>query len=865
MAENTPMMRQYNKIKEEHSDCILFFRLGDFYEMFNEDAQKASHELNLTLTTRDRNKENPEDRVPMCGVPYHSVQSYIGRLVAKGYKVAICEQMEDPAEAKGIVEREVVKIITPGTRTDPSMLDESMSNYLCGIALDDDSRAGAVCFADISTGEVCLRSYSDDYEEHIINELARFAPSEAVLNEGASKSEKLTSFLTLHLNCMIQHDEHRFDPGECSKLVRKQFDTKMLAEQGISDEPAAVKAIGGLLSYIIETQKADIGHINTIDYSRMGKYMELDYQTVRNLELVETLRTGEKKGSLVWVLDKTSTAMGSRLIRSWITRPLLNLASIKRRQNGVHELVQDTVQRSELMLTLRGVGDMERLTSKVVYRNANSRELAGLGDSIRCLPRIKELLSPMKSAVLTEIGKLDVLTDIGSRINAAIGNDLPNSVRGGGFIRDGFNAEVDRLRNLLNNSTEILKGIEARERERTGKKLKVSFNKVFGYYIEMPRSASENVPEEYIRKQTLVNTERFITQELKELEDQLLNAKENLCELEYRLFCELQEYIAENNQRIQQTAQMVAELDALCSLAHVAVKNSYCMPEVDNTRLLDVRDGRHPVVELTQKDVMFVPNDTVIGSKDCAVEIITGPNMAGKSTYMRQTALMVLMAQIGSFVPAKNAQIGIVDRIFTRIGASDDLSGGKSTFMVEMTEVADILRNATSDSLLILDEVGRGTSTYDGMSVARAIVEYCCKKIGAKTMFATHYHELNEMEGELKGVKNYHITAKKRGGDLIFLRKIAPGGADDSYGIEVAALAGVPDTVTRRAKEILNSMEKRTVAAQKPSNGKEEQREQISMEQLSSDEVADKLRNTDINILTPLEALNLLFDLKRML
>ena len=861
MAEVTPMMRQYLKIKEEHNDCILFFRLGDFYEMFHDDARTASKELDLTLTTRDRNKEKEEDKVPMCGVPYHSAQSYIARLISKGYKVAICEQTEDPATAKGLVDRDVVKIITPGTVVDPSMLEEGKSNYICGICLDN--TGGAVCVADISTGEVCLRSYTKDHVQHIINELVRFSPSEAVLNEGAVECRELMDFLTTRLFSLIQRDDSRFELNDCVKRVSAQFGDKTMEQLGISDEPCAVRAVGGLFSYIIDTQKTDISHLNRLDYTRLGKFMELDFQTMRNLELIGSLRSGEKKGSLLWVLDKTSTAMGSRLLRSWITKPLLNPASIMRRQNGVKELVSNTVQRSELMHVLKGIGDMERIMSKVVCGAANARDMFALAASIRNLPKIKELLSPMKSSLLVRLANMDDLSDIGGRIDATIKEkDLPFSIREGGFIRPGFHPEVDRLRDLFNNSDAALKAIEAREKERTGIKLKVSFNKVFGYYIEVPRSASEKVPGDYIRKQTLVNNERFITQELKELENELLTAKDRISELEYQLFCELREFVTDNTQRIQNTAQLVAGLDVLCSLAHVAVKNNYCMPEIDNSRILEIKDGRHPVVELMQTDAMFVPNDVYIGSKECAVNIITGPNMAGKSTYMRQTALIVLMAQIGSFVPARSAHIGIVDRVFTRIGASDDLSAGKSTFMVEMTEVADILKNATQNSLLILDEIGRGTSTYDGMSVAKAILEHCCKKLGAKTMFATHYHELTDLEDQLPNAKNYHITAKKRGNDLIFLRKIVPGGADDSYGIEVAALAGVPEPVIKRAKEVLRSMEKDAVVA-RPVKATEEPKEQLTMELFSGGEIVETLRKTDINTMTPLEALNLLYELKK--
>ncbi|MGM9522429.1 MAG: DNA mismatch repair protein MutS [Oscillospiraceae bacterium] len=862
MPELTPMMRQYMSIKEKHSDCILFFRLGDFYEMFEDDARTVSKELDLVLTTRDRNKEDPDERVPMCGVPYHSSEAYIARLIAKGYKVAICEQMEDPATAKGLVERDIVRIVTPGTLIDSSMLEDGKSNYLAAVYLD--AAGAAVCFADISTGEICARSFPPKEVSGILNELARFSPSEAVLNQSAAADAGIKQLLGNKLGCLFETQEERFDYMQSAMRICEQFSVKSLDELGIGSEPQAVSAIGALLSYIIDTQKTDLSHINKLDFYSDGRYMELDIQTIRNLELLYSLRAQEKKGSLLWAMDRTRTPMGSRLIRSWVSRPLLSPAAINRRLAAVNELYEDNVSRPELILTLKGIGDMERIIGKVVYGTANCRDLTALKLSIDLLPQLQELLGGMSSPLISEIKNMDMLEDIRRMISDAVCDEPPFSVREGGMIREGFNEEVDHLRSLLGGSQQALADIEAREKARTGKKLKVSYNKVFGYYIEIPRSQSADVPPDYIRKQTLVNGERFITEELKNLETELLTAKERLTELEYQLFTKLRLDVAAQVLRVQATAALVAQLDVLCSFSDSAVSAGWCRPEITADGVIDIKDGRHPVVELMQKDSLFVPNDTYLDCSGASTAIITGPNMAGKSTYMRQTALIVLMAQIGSFVPARSASIGIVDRVFTRIGASDDLSAGKSTFMVEMSEVAQILKEATSRSLLILDEIGRGTSTYDGMAIARAVVEFCAdkKKLGAKTMFATHYHELTALEDSIPGVKNYNISAKKRGGDIIFLRKIIPGGADDSYGIEVAHLAGVPENVIRRAKAILSEIISEapgTPAAvkAKPDSG------QVSLESMAGSDICGILRTTDINTMTPLEALNLLFELKK--
>ncbi len=863
MAEDTPMMKQYRLIKEKHSDCILFFRLGDFYEMFDEDARTASKELDLTLTTRDRAKENPEERVPMCGVPYHSVDAYLARLISRGYKVAICEQMEDPALAKGLVDRDVIRIVTPGTVTESEILDSASSNYLASVWAG--SAGFGVCFADISTGQMCVRQFGPHEEEGLIGELGRFSPAEIVLSAMASEDSALRSGMARHFKCLTETREELFDREKCVELILSQFDVKSTDELKMDRDDRLICAAGALLGYIAETQKRRLDHINRLEVYNDGRYMELDIQTIRNLELLSNARTGDKRGSLLWVLDKTKTPMGARLLRSWVTRPLLNYVEIVQRQSAVEELWRDGVKRPELILALRPVGDMERIIGKTVYGTANCRDIAYLSTSIGKLPELTGLLGGMTSAVLTSIRDMDTLQDLKARIDATICDDPPVSVRDGGMIRKGFDPEVDRLRSLLNGSQAALTDIEVREKQRTGKKLRVGYNKVFGYYLEIPRSQSGDVPADYIRKQTLVNCERFITEELKNLEVELTGAEEKLCDLEYRIYTELREFLASNVERVQSTASAVARLDVLCAFAQCAADYNWCRPNMIPGDAIDITEGRHPVVELTQKDTLFVPNDTHLDCRESQVAVITGPNMAGKSTYMRQTALITLMAQMGSFVPAKSADIGIVDRVFTRIGASDDLSGGMSTFMVEMSEVAAILRSATSRSLIILDEVGRGTSTYDGMAVARAVVEFCAnrKKLGAKTMFATHYHELTALEGQIEGVKNYNISAKKRGDDIIFLRKIVPGGADDSYGIEVAKLAGVPEPVIKRAKVILAEITENLGVPAAASKAPAESSSQLSLSGLAGAEISDELKFLDLNTVTPIEALNLLYDFKR--
>jgi len=861
------MMRQYREIKARYPDTILFFRLGDFYEMFEDDARLASAELDLTLTTRDKGKAE-EERIPMCGVPYHSSEAYIARLLAKGIKVAICEQMQDPSEAKGLVDRDVVRVITPGTVMENSMLQTDRSTYLAAVTLGD--TRGAVCFVDISTGEIKATSFDGPTApDRLVNELGRYNPSEAVLDIPAAKNPVINRYLTQHKDCLYQTDEERFAVQLAETQVTRQFG-QTLDELKIAHNPEAVSAIGAALAYLADTQKRDLAHINTLHYYETGAFMELDPHTRRNLELTESLRSREKKGSLLWVLDKTKTPMGARLLRSWLVAPLKNPVAILERLEAVGELAADTVARSELMLALREVGDLERLIGKAVYGTANGRDLKTTGHSLAQLPKLTAQLSGKQSAKLKALANIDPLADMQNLITRAIVDAPPFSVREGGIIKDGFDGTVDRLRSLLKDSTGALTEIEAKEQARTGlKKLKIGYNKVFGYYIELSRSAADQAPSDYIRKQTLANCERYITQELKELENALLTAKDSLEAREFELFTQVREAVAREVTRFQKTAAGVAELDVFTGLAEVAVKQNYTMPEIDDGPVIEIRDGRHPVVEIVQRDSLFVANDTFLDNGENLALIITGPNMAGKSTYMRQTALIVLMAQMGSFVPAKHARIGVVDRVFTRIGASDDLAAGQSTFMVEMTEVADILKHATNKSLVILDEIGRGTSTYDGMSIARAILEYGAnrKTLGAKILFATHYHELTILEAELPGVKNYHIAAKKRGDDIIFLRKIVPGGADDSYGIEVAKLAGVPNSVVSRAKAVLAAIESGDHIAP-GKGGKHPQQDpdlQVSLTDLGGNQIADRLQGVDLNTLTPLEAMNLLYELKNTL
>ena len=864
MAEITPMMKQYLEIKEQNKDSILFFRLGDFYEMFNEDAQLASRELDLTLTTRDRGKA-AEDQTPMCGIPYHSSDAYIARLIAKGYKVAICEQTEDPALAKGLVKRDIIRVITPGTVIDSACLDDRRGNFLCGIFLDGQNAGAAFC--DMTTGHTHVTAFSgDERAEHLYNELSRFSPAEAVLSAGAYDNGELVEYLRDKLSCAVERGENRFELKACEKAIRAQFGEEHFASLP-RNNPAASLALGALLSYLHETQKTDLSYIKDLEYYEQGRFMELDLSARRNLELTETIRAKEKRGSLLWVLDKTKTAMGGRLLRAWMERPLLSPAQITRRLTAVEELVKKTIDREELILSLREITDFERAMTRIMTGTASCRDLAALSQGAASLPAVKERLSGMRAPYLqTLFEQLDTLADLKEKIDATIVDDPPFLLREGGLIRDGANKELDELRAVQSGGKGMLTQIEAREKEKTGiRNLRVGYNRVFGYYIEVAKGQLNLVPDSYIRKQTLSTGERYITEELKELESTILTAKDRIVALEYDLFVALRQFVAGESARVKQTAQAVAQLDVLCSFAAVAVHNHYCKPEVDLGNTVSITAGRHPVVEQMLKNALFVPNDTLLGSEDCRTAIITGPNMAGKSTYMRQVALIVLMAQMGSFVPAQSAHIGIVDRLFTRIGASDDLASGQSTFMVEMTEVADILKNATPRSLLILDEIGRGTSTFDGMAIARAVLEYAAdrKRLGAKTLFATHYHELTDIEQALPGVKNFNIAVKKRQGDMIFLRKIVPGAADDSYGIEVAKLAGIPDRVITRAREILKDLESGAPERAKPAAAPVS--DQVSMLDMQSDELRRALESITVETLTPIEALNQLYQLKQML
>ena len=868
MSELTPMMKQYLEIKREHPNEILFFRLGDFYEMFDDDARTASRELDLTLTTRDRSKAK-EAQTPMCGVPYHSSDGYIARLIAKGYKVAICEQVEDPALAKGLVRRDILRVVTPGTVIDSQSLDASRGNFLAAVFLDG-SVAG-VAFCDVSTGKTLVTAFEGaERAEHLKNELSRFTPAEAVLSDGASGDGDLVAHLRDRLGCAVEQGARRFDGEAAERAVLAQFGDTSLAALPRGN-PGALLALGALLSYLHETQKTNLTYIRRFEYYELGRFVELDLATRRNLELTETLRGKEKRGSLLWVLDRTKTAMGARFLRACLERPSRDVGEINRRLDAVNTLVRQTVAREELRLAMTGVADVERLIGRIVYGTAGGRDLAALRASLEKLGAVRGQLAALEGDRLAALCEaLDPLEDVAARIRDTLVDEPPFSVREGGFIRPGFHAEVDRLREIHDGGKSLLPAIVEREKERTGiRTLRIGYNKVFGYYIEVSNSFKDQVPADYIRKQTLSTGERFVTQELKDLEHDILTSGDRLNALEYELFSALRGQVAAEAERIQRTASALAELDTLCSFAEVAVKNGYCRPYVDDSDSLEIYDGRHPVVERMLKDSLFVPNDARMGELAGRTAIITGPNMAGKSTYMRQVALITLMAQIGSFVPARSARIGVVDRIFTRIGASDDLAGGQSTFMVEMSEVAEILRRATPHSLLILDEIGRGTSTYDGMSIARAVLEYCAdpRRLGARTLFATHYHELTELENTLPGVRNYNISIKKRGDALIFLRKIVPGGADRSYGIEVATLAGLPKEVVRRARELLAELEQG--GARPPRREEEPPRAPGEAEPRAlapgEAEALDALRRAQPETLTPLEAMQLLFELKRKL
>ena len=863
MAELTPMMRQYLEIKERHPDCILFFRLGDFYEMFSEDARLASKELDLTLTTRDRGKEK-EEQTPMCGVPFHSAESYIARLVARGHKVAICEQMEDPALAKGLVKRDIIRIVTPGTVTESSMLDESRNNYLACVY-----GAGGVfglSFCDVSTGAFyATAAEGEQAVDRMLAELGRFAPAEILRGGEALSCTALTQAISERLGCCADAGKDElFDEKNTAETVEKQFGASLEA-LGLAAKPVVWQSAGALLFTLRELQRTSLAHVRELEFYVSGRFLELDLTARRNLELTETMCGGEKRGSLLWVLDKTKTAMGSRLLRSWLEKPLLSPKKIDQRLTAVEELTKDTVLREDLIDLLREVSDLERVMARVVTGTANARDLVSFGTGCRSLPALHEKAAALKAPLFGVLAEeLDGLADLRALVESAIVDEPPFTLREGGLIRPGYHEELDRLRDIVSGGTGTLAKIEAEEKEKTGiRNLRVGYNRVFGYYIEVAKGQVSMVPEHYIRKQTLANGERYITPELKTLESEILTAKDRITALEYELFTAVRLKLAEQAERVQRTARAVACLDVLADFAAVAVKNNYCRPEVDLSGEISIKDGRHPVVEQVLKSSLFVPNDTRLDAESNRVAILTGPNMAGKSTYMRQVALIVLMAQTGCFVPAKAARIGVVDRIFTRIGASDDLASGKSTFMVEMSEVAEILKNATARSLLILDEIGRGTSTFDGMAIARAVLEFAAdrRRLGAKTLFATHYHELTDIERELDGVRNYNIAVKKRGSDIVFLRKIVPGAADDSYGVEVAKLAGLPDRVVTRARELLKQLESGTpvrtvtVAAS----------DQLSITTMENDALRRRLEELSVETLTPIEAMNALYELKQML
>ncbi len=860
------MMLQYFDIKNEYKDHLLFYRLGDFYEMFFDDAKCASKELELTLTGRDCGM--PE-RAPMCGVPYHSADTYIARLVAKGYKVAICEQTEDPASSKGIVRREVVRVITPGTVTESEMLPEGKNNYLCAIYFSG-AEIG-LCFADISTAAVYATRIGDgDNVQKLLNELAAYAPREILINLDRKECPDLYTFSRERLGAFFDDTRTElFEKSSYDELVGR-FGSETFVKNQLSRTSPAVIALSALVAYIRETQKIDLAYINHLEYYTGELYLGLDVNSRRSLELCETLRTKEKKGTLLWVLDKTKTAMGARLLRKWLEQPLVSVGAIIERQSAVAELFDSYIEKEELASLLSSVGDLERLMTKVVYNTAGGKDMRALYQTIRVLTPICAELEKMHSGELCKLhASLDPLSDIGEYIDNAIVEDPPFSIREGGFIKKGFSKEIDELNAIQADGKAYIAGIEQSEKELTGiKNLKIGYNRVFGYYIEVTNSYKDAVPDRYIRKQTLTGCERYITQELKDMEAKILGAKDKVCALEYETFQKLREYVAQNVERVQKTADALAKLDVYVSFADVAKRNGYIRPEVDSSDEIDIRDGRHPVVEKYLKTEMFVPNDVHLDENE-RLMLITGPNMAGKSTYMRQTALIIIMAQIGSFVPAKSARIGVVDKLFTRIGASDDLAAGQSTFMLEMSECAYILKNATSRSFIIYDEIGRGTSTYDGMSIARAIIEYTVsKKLYAKTMFATHYHELTELEELCRGVVNYNIVAKKRGEELIFLRKIVRGAADDSYGIEVAKLAGVPDSVVKRADKILASIdEHEDVAPQKNLLPKEITGDQMtaSLDYILYERVCERLKMIDINTLTPIEALSRIYEYKKIL
>ncbi len=873
MAEYTPMMQQYLQTKKEYSDCILFYRLGDFYEMFFEDAEVVSKELELTLTGKNCGME---ERAPMCGVPFHALEGYLNKLVSNGHKVAICEQVEDPKLARGLVKREVIRIVTPGTNLDMQALDESKNNYLMSIVYLADKYGLSI--VDVSTGDYYVTEV--DSERKLVDEINKFGPSEIICNESFYMSGVDVEDMRHRLQITIYALESWYFGDELAeKTLKEHFRVKSVAALGLSDYDCGVIAAGALLRYLYETQKNNLEHISAIHPYSTGKYMVIDSSTGRNLERGETLREKQKRGSLLWVLDKTKTAMGARLLRSYVEQPLIERAAIEKRQDAIAEINRHVITREELREYLNPIYDLERLITRVTYKTANPRDLIAFRNSLGMLPAIRTLLEEFDCELLNELkSETDTLEDLHALIDSSIVEEPPLSVRDGGLIKDGYNEEADQYRHAKAEGKTWLAELEAKEREKTGiRNLKIKYNKIFGYYLEVTNSYKNLVPDYFTRKQTLANAERYITPELKELEDMILGAEDKLVLLEYELFCGVRDKIAAEVVRIQKTAKAVAGIDVFASLALVAEQNNYCRPVINENGVIDIKGGRHPVVEKMIPNDMFIDNDTYLDNANSRISIITGPNMAGKSTYMRQTALIVLLAQIGSFVPAASAKIGIVDRIFTRVGASDDLASGQSTFMVEMNEVANILRNATPDSLLVLDEIGRGTSTFDGLSIAWAVVEHISnpKLLGAKTLFATHYHELTELEGKLSNVNNYCIAVKEKGDDIVFLRKIVKGGADKSYGIQVAKLAGVPDSVIERAKEIVEELianditgVTRKIPVDSGTRRKKERLDEVDLTQMSlfdtvkDDDIIEELRSVDVGNLTPIEALNKLYELQ---
>lgn len=866
MAEFTPMMRQYFEIKEKYQDAILMYRLGDFYEMFFDDALTASRVLEITLTGRDCGQE---ERAPMCGVPFHAVDSYIAKLVANGYNVAICEQAEDPALAKGIVKREVIRVVTPGTIMDTNALEDTKNNYLAAVCINE--KTAGVALVDISTGEVTTNQLDgEDIEILVFNELCKFSPSEIIFNLEAYEKTQLLGYVAERFGCSVRNYYNwAFEAETARKTVAERFGS----ESELLDRSMAVSALGGLIMFLNETQKTELSNLKKVEVIDAEEYMELDNYSIRNLELLETMRSQKTKGGLLGILNKTKTPMGARLLRKWITMPLANCAKIQNRHKAVAELVKEPLVREEISQALRSVMDIERMISKITYKTANCRDLLAVAASIEKIPDIKRLLEGCRSGVLSQLGKdTDDLIDIRMIIQEAINPDAPISLREGNLIRQGFSDEIDERRDIMSNGVKWINNFAEEEKDKTGiRAIKVGYNRVFGYYLEISKANLAEVPEYFVRKQTLSNCERYITPQIKEVEEKIVEAESQIVSMEYDMFCKIREAVAMQVERIQKTAHAIATTDVLCSFAYVAEKNRYTQPLVNMSDKIVIRDGRHPVVEAINKDNVFIPNDALLDCGENQVAVITGPNMAGKSTYMRQTALIVLMAQMGSFVPAASAEIGIVDKIFTRVGASDDLAAGQSTFMVEMTEVAYILDNATAKSLIILDEIGRGTSTYDGLSIAWSVVEHIAnkKKCGAKTLFATHYHELTGLEETTANVKNFCIAVKKKGDEITFLRKIIRGGADGSYGVEVAALAGVKKEVIKRAKAILKGLEERDAGTEKLeikaatlSELDEAEDAQIGFDFEEENEVIADIKALNLDSMSPMEALTKLYALK---